>query len=186
MQNKQIFIFNQKEYTNKGGLISAQKTWYEKVGFPYLVESIFRLRSDAGTAVKSLNEKAVTIFQGKVAEKIKTDVRELILARMECDLLTAVSRDFTSDPNKGARYAKRHLAQIIRDDKLSLKKSEKDAFFEYAEKLGYSDTIRRETAKKIAEAEASPARRNTPKRERRNRGTNRPNVKGKKTKKSKK
>lgn len=179
------FIFNQKTYTNKGGLISAQKSWYEKVGFPYLVESVFRLRSDARTAVKALNEKAGTIFKGKAAEQIESDVRELVFARMECDLLVDVSCDFTSDPKKGERYAKRHLAEIIKGDNLTLTKSEKDFWFEYAGKLGYSETIRRETAKKIAEAEASPARRNNaPKRERKNRGaTNRAKVKGKKQRK---
>lgn len=184
MQN-QTWIFNNKEYTNKGGLTSAQKTWYQKAGYAYLVESIFRLRSDERTAIKALSEKAGTVFQPKALEVIRADARELMLARMECDLIVAVQGDWTSDPKQGEKLGRRHFAAILRESNCPLSDEEKAAFFEYSKKLGYSETIRRETARKVEMAKASPARRNnTPKRERKNRGQkDRQKVKGRKQRK---
>ena len=164
------FYFNGKTYTSVSGLKSAQRAWIAK----YLPGIVGRLLNAPGGLYSTKVENYLPgVFRSEYMEEIDVYIRAAFIGRLYFRTENRIAQDWTTRPDEGASFATRHAAAELRNCGIALSAEEKNEFFQWAKCLGSENARARYHAKVAARQveanEASPARRNAPKRERRDR-----------------
>jgi len=164
------FYFNGKSYTSVSGLKSAQRAWIEK----YLPGIVARLLDTPGGMYAAKIENYLPgLFRQEYQEYIKLYIRVAFIARLYFRTENRIRWDWTTKPEEGTKFAVRHAAAELINSGIRLTAEEKNDFFEWAKNMGANEAKARFheqiAVRQVEGDEPLPARRNVPKRERRDR-----------------